>query len=233
MSSGQRTIVVTGVTGGLGRALLARLVEAGHRVAGCGRRAGRVRELRARFPGALLAEVDVADAAAVDRWAREVVDALGAPDLLVNNAALMNEPAPLWEVPAAEFDALLRVNVSGVANAVRSFVPAMIAAAQAGGGPGVVANFSSGWGRSTSPEVGPYCASKWAIEGFTRSLAQELPFGLAAVAVNPGIIDTPMLRTCWGDDAAAYPGAEEWSRAAAPFLLALGAADSGRSLDVG
>ena len=94
----------------------------------------------------------------------------------------------------------------------------------------MIVNFSSGWGRSTSPEVAPYCASKWAIEGLSQALAQELPPGLAAVALNPGIINTDMLQRCFGPGASAYPTADEWAKKAVPFLANLGASDNGRSL---
>jgi NAD(P)-dependent dehydrogenase (short-subunit alcohol dehydrogenase family) len=97
---------------------------------------------------------------------------------------------------------------------------------------GVIVNFSSGWGRSTSPEVAPYCASKYAIEGLTKALAQELPEGMAAVPLNPGVIDTDMLRQAWNDGAASYPKAEAWAKVAAPFILGLGAKDNGRSVSV-
>ena len=99
-------------------------------------------------------------------------------------------------------------------------------------GRGVVVNFSSGWGRSTDAGVAPYCASKWAIEGLTRALAQELPKGMAAIPLNPGIIDTDMLRQSFADAAGNYPSPEEWARRAAPFLLKLAARDNGRPLDV-
>jgi NAD(P)-dependent dehydrogenase (short-subunit alcohol dehydrogenase family) len=147
--------------------------------------------------------------------------------LLINNAALMNTPAPVWNVPAVEFDRLMAVNVNGTVNVIRHFVPAMVQRKK-----GVIVNFSSGWGRSTSPEVGPYCCSKWAIEGLTRSLAQELPAGMAAIPLNPGIIDTDMLRQCWSDEASAYESPNDWAKRAAPFLLALGAKDNGKSLSV-
>jgi len=223
-----RLILLTGLTRGLGRALLDRFHEAGHRVVGCGRDAGRIEDLR-REVGAPhdFDVVDVSDHRSVAAWAERVLAAHGAPDLLVNNAATMNRPAPLWRVPADEFDRMLAVNVSGTANVVRAFVPAMIAREH-----GVIVNLSSGWGRSTSPEVGPYCTTKWAIEGFTSSLAQELPPGLAAVALNPGVIDTDMLRLCWAEDAAAYPKAETWSHGAARFLLELGPQNNGQSLTV-
>lgn len=205
-----------------------RLAADGHTVIGCGRAAAGIQELSFTLgdPHGFQV-VDVADAPAVEGWAAEVVDRWGAPDLLLNNAALINRNAPLWRVPAEEMNAMLAVNIGGVANTVRAFVPAMIER-----GEGIVVNFSSGWGRSTSPEVGPYCTTKWAIEGFTRALAQELPRGLAAVAVSPGMIDTEMLRSCWGDEAAAHPSPEEWAPGAARFLLGLDTGDNGHSLSI-
>jgi NAD(P)-dependent dehydrogenase (short-subunit alcohol dehydrogenase family) len=226
--STQRVIVLTGATRGLGRALVSPFVRAGHAVAGCGRSAGHVKELQAEFgPPHRFAPVDVTDAAAVEAWAKDVLAHLGPPDLLVNNAAVMVSPAPLWSIPAADFDRLIDVNVKGVANAIRAFVPAMVARKA-----GVIVNLSSGWGRSTSPEVAPYCASKFAVEGLTLALAQELPKGMAAVPLNPGVIDTDMLRQAWGDSAGHYPSPEQWAKRAAPFLLNLGPRDNGKSLTV-
>lgn len=206
--------------------MTARFCELGWTVSGCGRSAAHVSALRAAHPAPQRFDVvDVTRAEDVARWAANVIDEHGPPDLLLNNAALINEPRPLWEVPPEEFAALLQVNLQGVFHGIRGFVPAMV-----GRGRGVIVNFSSGWGRSTSPEVAPYCATKWGIEGLTQALAQELPAGLAAVALNPGIIDTDMLRVCFGGEAGHYPNAERWSRAAVPFLCGLTAADNGRSL---
>jgi NAD(P)-dependent dehydrogenase (short-subunit alcohol dehydrogenase family) len=223
-----KIIVITGVTRGLGRALAERFIADGHTVIGCGRSA-QVLELRFAHPAPHdFAAVDVAQETKVAMWAERVIAAHGAPDLLVNNAALINTPAPLWQVPAKEFDALVDVNLKGVANVIRHFVPAMVAR-----GRGVVVNLSSGWGRSTSPEVAPYCATKFGIEGLTKALAQELPAGMAAVPLNPGVIDTDMLRQAWAEGAAGHPKADAWAKAAAPFLLKLGPKDNGRSLSVG
>jgi len=93
-------------------------------------------------------------------------------------------------------------------------------------------NFSSGWGRSVDAEVAPYCASKWAIEGMTLALAQELPSGMAAVALNPGIINTEMLQSCFGASARSYPSPDDWVKMAVPFLLELGPKDNGKQLEV-
>lgn len=220
-------IVITGVTRGLGRALAEWYIAHGHTVVGCGRGAA-ILDMRFDFPPPNdFAVVDVAEENKVALWAEKTLAAHGAPDLLINNAALINDPAPLWRVPAARFNQLIDVNIKGVANVLRHFLPAMVERKA-----GVVVNLSSGWGRGTSPEVAPYCASKFAIEGLTQALAQELPAGMAAVPLNPGVIDTAMLRQCWSDGASAYPKAEAWAKVAAPFILSLGPKDNGRSLSV-
>src|SRR5450755_2455032 len=172
-----RRIVLTGATRGLGRALTEQFAALGHTVLGCGRSMEDVERLRLAYaPPHDFAVVDVTDAAGVQAWADRLLEAGGPPDLLLNNAALINRNAVLWEVAAAEFNAVVDVNIKGVANVLRAFLPVMVARKA-----GVVVNFSSGWGRGTSPEVAPYCATKWAIEGLTRALAQELPRGMAAV----------------------------------------------------
>jgi NAD(P)-dependent dehydrogenase (short-subunit alcohol dehydrogenase family) len=121
----------------------------------------------------------------------------------------------------------MNVNVIGVFNVLKAFVPAMVQRNE-----GVIVNLSSGWGRSTSPNVAPYCASKYAIEGLTLALAQELPGGMAAIPLNPGVIDTDMLRQCWGDQADLYQKPEAWAQRAVPFMLNLGPKDNGQSLTV-
>ena len=223
-----RTVVVTGASRGLGRALTRWLAERGHQVAGCARSAEAMAELGFELgPPHRFESVDVRRAEAVEEWAAKVVAAFGAPDLVVNNAGLINANRPLWEVPAEEISRVVDVNLKGTAYVVSAFLPPMIER-----GSGVVVNFSSGWGRSTSPEVAPYCATKWGVEGLTRSLAQELPAGLAAVALNPGIIDTEMLRSTFGAGAGNYAGPEAWAESAGPFLLDLDASANGRALTV-
>jgi len=227
--AGQRRVLITGVTRGLGRAMVAEFIRLGHIVIGCGRSAKVIGELKTSFGAPHRFDaVDVADDAAVQAWALEVIESHGAPDLLLNNAAVINRNAALWKVPAAEFDAVVDVNIKGVANVIRHFMPAMLKAKR-----GIIVNFSSGWGRATDAEVAPYCATKWAIEGLSRALAQELPDGMAAVPLNPGIIDTEMLRGAFGDAAGSYPTAQQWVRQAVPFLLKIGRKDNGRPLTVG
>ncbi|MFT5105878.1 MAG: NAD(P)-dependent dehydrogenase (short-subunit alcohol dehydrogenase family) [Verrucomicrobiales bacterium] len=218
----QPTIVVTGCTRGLGRAMVKAFTERGATVIGCARSQQHIDALQApdRFHS-----LDVTDDLAVKTFAADSIAKFGAPDFLINNAALINRNAPLWEISDAEFAEVIDVNIRGTANMIRHFVPAMIER-----GSGVIVNFSSGWGRSTSPEVAPYCATKFAIEGLTAALAQELPVGLAAVALNPGVIDTDMLRSSFGTAAGSYPSPEEWAEAAVPFIANLGSKDNGSAL---
>ena len=222
-----KTILITGVTRGCGRAMTEVFIRLGHVVIGCGRTEGEIVRLQKQFPDPhRFSVVDVVDDAQVAAWAKQILPK-NVPDLLINNAALINRNAPLWQVPAQEFSSVIDVNIKGVANVIRHFVPAMIARKS-----GVIVNFSSGWGRSTDAEVAPYCATKWAIEGLTQALAQELPPGMAAVPLNPGIIDTEMLRSSFGGSAGGYPSPEEWAKTAVPFLLKLGPGDNGKPLDV-
>ena len=171
----------------------------GWTVSGCGTDAAAIQSLVSELgPDHHLQPCDVTDPDVVEGFAAAVTKRFGAPDLLLNNAATINPNKPLWEVTPDEFSRVIDVNLKGVHLIIRAFLPGMIRR-----GKGVVVNFSSGWGRSTSPEVAPYCASKWGIEGLTAALAQELPAGLATVALNPGIIDTRMLRSCFGEGLAA------------------------------
>jgi NAD(P)-dependent dehydrogenase (short-subunit alcohol dehydrogenase family) len=223
-----RRIVLTGATRGLGRAMVEKFAALGHVVHGCGRSSADIAHLRQKFAAPHdFAVVDVTSREQVAAWAKDVLARHGPPDLLLNNAAVTNACAPLWEVEPDDFDRVIDINIKGVANVIRAFLPAMIEA-----GSGVVVNFSSGWGRSTAPDVAPYCATKFAIEGLTKALAQELPKGLAAVPLNPGIIDTEMLRISFGASAAGYPSPAEWAEQAVPFLLKLGPRDNGRSLSI-
>ncbi len=223
-----RLILITGVSRGLGRAMAEEFARLGHTVVGCARSAEAVRRLAETLGKPHNFQViNVASDPEVEAWAQRILRSHGPPSLLLNNAGVVNRNAPLWQVPAEEFDAVVGVNLRGVANVLRHFVPAMI-----GQGRGVIVNFSSGWGRSTDAEVAPYCATKWGIEGLTQAFAQELPPGMAAVPLNPGIIDTDMLRSCFGDAATGYPTPKQWAKGAVPFLLKLGPVDNGRPLTV-
>jgi NAD(P)-dependent dehydrogenase (short-subunit alcohol dehydrogenase family) len=224
----KQIVLITGVTRGLGRAMAREFVRLGHTVLGCGRSHEQLEELRRSLgPPHDFSVVNVAADDEVKAWAARLLPACGPPDLVLNNAGVINRNAPLWAVPEREFSEVVDVNLKGVANVIRHFGPRMVQRQR-----GVIVNFSSGWGRSTDAEVAPYCATKWGIEGLTQALAQELPSGMAAVALNPGIINTEMLQSCFGGSASSYPSPEEWAKTAVSFLLQLGPHHNGQQLTV-
>ena len=222
----KKTVVITGCTRGLGLSMAREFARRGWTVSGCGTRTDAVNVLAKELGNShLVLRCDVTDPAAVAMFATATLEVSGAPDLLINNAAVVNQNAPLWKVPIEEFSRLIDVNIKGIHHVCHAFLPAMIKR-----GTGVIVNLSSGWGRSTAPDVAPYCASKWAVEGLTRALAQDLPSGLAAVPLNPGIIDTDMLRCSFGVSAGDFPSPARWAERAVPFLEKLGPSDNGRPL---
>lgn len=224
----RKTVLITGVTRGLGRAMADEFARLGHTVLGCGRSKREIDALRSGFGAPHdFYMVDVASDDDVKSWASLLLTSHGPPDLILNNAAVVNRNAPLWEVGSAEFSLVVDVNLKGPANVIRHFVPEMVKRKR-----GVIVNFSSGWGRSADPEVAPYCASKWGLEGLNLALSQELPSGVAAISLNPGVINTDMLKSCFGKSSDAYPPAAEWAKVAVPFLLKLGPADNGKQLEI-
>jgi NAD(P)-dependent dehydrogenase (short-subunit alcohol dehydrogenase family) len=224
----KKTVLITGVTRGLGRAMAEEFARLGHTVLGCGRSAKEIDQLHKAYPAPHeFYTVNIVSDEEVKSWASLLLARHGAPDLVINNAAVINKNARLWEVPVGDFAEVIDINIKGTVNVIRHFVPAMVECKR-----GILVNFSSGWGRSADAEVAPYCASKWAIEGLTQALAQELPSGMAAVALNPGIINTQMLRSCFGSSCDSYPSPAQWAKTAVPFILRLRPGDNGKPLDV-
>ena len=228
MNINTQNIIITGVTRGLGMALAKQYIKQGHMVIGCGRNANLIGSMSDLYSKNTDFQVlDISNYKEVSSWAQDINNKYGAPDYLINNAGVINKNNYLWNISPDEFSSVIDINIKGVYNTIKEFVPGMIAR-----GKGTVVNLSSGWGRSTSPEVAPYCSSKWAIEGLSKSLAQELPDGITCVALNPGVIDTDMLRSCWKDQAAQYEDPENWAKRAAPFILNINNNDSRASLTV-
>ena len=220
-----KLVCISGCSRGLGRAMALEFASRGWRIAGGARDTQALAELESTLSTEhLLKSMDVTKPEEVDDLAQAIEDTLGTPDLLVNNAGLINRNAPLTKVSPEEFSSVLAVNLGGIHNMIRAFVPRMEKA-----GRGIIANFSSYWGQSTAADVGPYCATKWGVEGLTRSLAQELPKGLAAVAFNPGVINTEMLRSTFGEQAKSYPLPQEWAVDAVTRLQNLSLQDNGNT----
>jgi len=204
--------LVTGASRGIGRALAAALTAEGYDVIGVARSGG---------SGGL--RCDVSDPAQVDALRKRT----GPVDLLVNNAAVIHEPAPLVDVPLAEWRRLFDTNVLGMVAVLKAYVPDMNAK-----GAGVVCNLSSTWGKTVSARQAPYCATKWAVEGLSKALAEEVTPGVVVLAVNPGVVATDMLATCFEGR---IQGATPPSDCAAAFVRMLRRvtpAWNGRSVDL-
>ncbi|CAI0438532.1 unnamed protein product [Linum tenue] len=227
---GGKKVLITGVSRGLGRALAVELAKRGHTIIGCSRTQDKLNALTSDLASSdrhLLLNADIRSDSSVAELAREVTEKKGVPDIIVNNAGTINQNNKIWEVPQEEFDAVIDTNVKGVTNVLRHFIPLMLPNKQ-----GIIVNMSSGWGRSGAALVAPYCASKWAIEGLSRSVAKELPDGMAIIALNPGVIHTDMLSSCFGTSASLYQAPDTWAVKAATMILNLTGADNGASLTV-
>lgn len=172
-------------------------------------------------------QLDILDRAALSEWASAIQSAGNPIDYLIHNAAVIHPNADLWEIDQASLETVLEINILGTFNVLRAFLPQMLDRAQ-----GMVLVLSSGAGRAGLPEISGYCASKWAVEGLTKSLAAELPEGMAAIPLSPGIVDTDMLRSTFGESAAGHQKVEPWAKVAARYILEIRPSQSGESLTV-
>src|SRR6188508_2314719 len=121
-------IVLTGASRGLGRAWTEGFAALGHTVIGCARSQAACDELAKAFPKPHRFDaVDVRSAPQVERWARSVLDDVGPPDLLVNNAAVIGPNTLLWKAGVEDFDECVDINIKGVFYVLKHFVPAMVA----------------------------------------------------------------------------------------------------------
>ena len=226
MEGKRKLVLITGVTQGIGRGMTEEFIRLGHTVLGCARSTSVIRQLRESHGGPHdFYALDVASDDEVKSWASLVTTTHGAPDILVNNAGVINLSNPLWEIQDDEFSRIVDVNIRGVANIIRNFVPPMIAQKK-----GLIVNMSSGWGRSVDAEVAPYCASKWAVEGLTKALAVELPSPMSAVALSPGCVNTRMLESCFGTAAHNHATPEQWASTGVPYILSISRQHNGESL---
>lgn len=188
-----KSVVVTGVSTGIGHAAAKVLAGKGFHVFGSVRKeadAARLKsELGARFTALIF---DVTDEAAIRAAAGEVRAALKGETLagLVNNAGIAVS-GPLIEVDPDDFRKQMDVNVTGPFLVTQAFAPLLGADKSLKGAPGRIVNISSVAGIRAMPFIGPYAASKFAVEGFSEALRRELMlFGIGVVVIGPGPVKT-------------------------------------------
>ncbi|MDR2214858.1 MAG: SDR family oxidoreductase [Nevskiaceae bacterium] len=177
----QRVLVTAGASG-IGLAIVRAFHAKGARVFTCDIDQARLREVAQQLPGVQVQCCDVGDRQAVAGMVADAVQWLGGLDVLVNNAGIGGPTRPVHELDPADWDAVLRVNLTGAFDVTRHAIAHLI---QAGGG--AIINLSSAAGRFGYANRSPYAASKWALIGFTKTLSMELgPHRIRANAIAPG-----------------------------------------------
>lgn len=190
-----RAVVVTGASTGIGRAAVTSAVRNGAHVFASVRKQADADSLKSEFGEAVTPLLfDVADEAAVRAGAARVAQALGDRRLfgLVNNAGIA-VPGPLLHLDTEDLRRQFEINLMGVHNVTRAFADLLGADSARKGNPGRIVMISSVGGQNGSPFVGPYSASKFALEGYSQSLRRELMiYGIDVIVIGPGAIATPI-----------------------------------------
>jgi NAD(P)-dependent dehydrogenase (short-subunit alcohol dehydrogenase family) len=181
--------LVTGSASGLGRYIAEAILASGDRLVATARDPRRLDDLVEKYGDRVrTAPLDVADEAAARTAVDVAVRAFGRLDVVVNNAGY-GDVAPFEQLDSERFKAVMDTNFYGVVNVTRAALPIMRKQRS-----GWILQISSVGGRLALPGSTPYHAAKWAVGGFTESLAQEVaPFGVKVCALEPG-----GMRTNWG-----------------------------------
>ena len=206
--AGDRTALVTGATGGIGEAVVRRLVADGFRVFAGGRRRDRLERL-ADDVGAVALPFDVAVEAEVE-GARAAVERAGGQLAVLVNAAGVFDLARVPDTSGAVLDRNLDANLKGAFHVTRAFLPGMLTA-----GSGLVVHVGSVAGWRAFPENGAYSASKFGLRGFHDVLLEEIRgSGVRACLLEPGAVDTPIWDPLSPDSSPHLPGRGQMLRPA-------------------
>ena len=178
--------VITGANSGIGRATAIHLAKQGHRAIGTVRsivKADKLRNMAADADVSVeLFELDVADDESVRHGFEQILDATGRVDHLVNNAGVGGN-AVTEECPTELYLSVMNVNLCGAVRCIQAVLPQMRER-----GSGTIVNITSVAGRIAALAQSPYVTSKWALEGLSEGLAQELaPFGIRVAIIEPGV----------------------------------------------
>jgi len=195
METKGRSVVVTGVSTGIGHGITSVLIRQGVHVFGSVRKPEDAARLSAEFPdGFTPLQFDVTDTRAIAAAVDIVRKSLSGRTLLglVNNAGI-SVFGPLIHVPLEEFRRQLEVNLVSVLGVTQAFAPLLGADRSLKGGPGRIVNIGSVGGKIAPPFIGHYAASKFALEGLSESLRRELLlYGIDVIVVGPGAVATPI-----------------------------------------
>ncbi len=205
------SVLVTGASRGIGKATCLALARAGHRVFGTMRDPAKAPELSAVASSESLPIVvwsmDVDSDDSVRRGVAAIIAQHGPIDALVNNAGIERRGS-IEELALDEFRAVMETNYFGAIRCMQAVLPGMRAR-----GSGCIVNISSVAGRISSSPLGPYAASKFALEAISEAVAQEVKsLGIRVAVVQPGIISTDMAHAITNEGAASiYPHARRFA----------------------
>jgi NAD(P)-dependent dehydrogenase (short-subunit alcohol dehydrogenase family) len=195
-----KRVVITGGSKGLGRALASRFADEGARLALCARSSDDLNrialELAVQGTHIIVGACDISDAYQVSQFADLVLAEFGAVDVLINNASLLGPRADILEWTRSTWNRVIDVNVNGLFSVTRAFLPSMVDQHA-----GSIVNVSSSVGSVGKRRWGAYATSKFALEGFSQVLADELRgAGIRVNSVNPGAMDTEMRHAAFPDE---------------------------------
>jgi NAD(P)-dependent dehydrogenase (short-subunit alcohol dehydrogenase family) len=180
-----RRIIITAAGAGIGREIASRFADQGAQVHVCDVDQQGLDQLASQYANISVARVDVTDEAAVDAWLRDALSNLGGCDVLVNNAGIAGPTAAVEEMTLDAWRQCLAINLDAQMLTCRRVVPVMKAQRS-----GCIINMSSTAGLFGCPFRTPYAAAKWAVIGFTKSVAAETgPFNIRCNAICPGSVD--------------------------------------------
>ena len=222
-----QSVMVTGVSTGIGWGITKVLIQHGFRVFGSVRKTQDAERLSQEFPERFVPLFfDVTDEAAVQAAAQQVREQLHGETLfgLVNNAGIA-APGPLIHLPTDDFRRQLEVNLVSVLIVTKAFVPLLGMDRTLRGRPGRIINISSVSGKSAYPFVGAYAASKHGLEGFSESLRRELQlYGIDVIVIGPGPVATPIWDKAEQADISLYANTDyvEAARRAQAYMIRSG-----------
>ncbi len=177
-----RIALVTGAASGIGRACAKRLADEGLQVAAADLQSGLLAEIAGDVTSIHI--LDVTDFAAVEATVAEI----GEVDVLVNSAGIVGPQMPIWEMPVADWEQTLAVNLTGTFNTIKATIGSMRQ-----NGWGRIVNIASIAGKEGNPNMVGYSASKAGVIGLTKSVGKEVARdGVLVNAVAPAVIATPM-----------------------------------------
>lgn len=227
-----QVVLITGASRGIGRQVALNCAQLGAQVVVSARSEQGyntvVNEIKAKGGQAYGVQLDVSSESSVQQAVNQVLEQFQRIDALVNCAGIIQYDTPVWQSSIKDWDQMMSINLRGTFLCCHAVAPHMVERAQ-----GKIVNLASSSARMADDDLGPYTASKWAVAGYTTSLARSLrPHGVRVNGVNPGWVDTDMSRAYQAE------GDSEWSTPqeianSIIYLLALAPRDmTGQFLDI-